>query len=118
VNLSAIPYRHGLRSVVGGVRVSDYADLLKNRRTLTVFRGRAFQQVNVICRQLQQRGIVERLPGAGGKLCISHGTTVGGVVQAVKKYGLDATHFYELEWPAYMLVKNAVQDAFRCPGHN
>jgi hypothetical protein len=29
-NLSAIPYRHELRSVVGGVRVSDYADLLKN----------------------------------------------------------------------------------------
>jgi hypothetical protein len=41
-----------------------------------------------------------------------------GGVEAVKKYGLDATHFYELEWPAYMLVKNAVQDAFRCPGHN
>jgi hypothetical protein len=69
-------------------------------------------------------GVVDGWTGAlsdtnlDGKLCIPHGTTVGRVVEAVKKYGLDATHSYELEWPAFMLVKNAAQDAFRCPGHN
>lgn len=29
--LSAIPYKHGLRSIAGSVNVSDYADLLQNK---------------------------------------------------------------------------------------
>jgi hypothetical protein len=69
-------------------------------------------------------GVIDGWTGAlsetnlDGKLCIPHGTPVGQVVEVIKKYGLDAKTSYELEWPAYMLVKNAVQDAFRCAAHN
>ena len=37
--LSAIPYGHGLRSIVGSVCVSDYADLLKNKAEEYVNQG-------------------------------------------------------------------------------
>jgi Protein of unknown function (DUF3800) len=37
--LSAIPYRHGLRSIVGSVHVPDYADLLHNKAEEYVNQG-------------------------------------------------------------------------------
>jgi Protein of unknown function (DUF3800) len=37
--LSAIPYQHGLRSIVGSVCVSDYADLLQNKAEEYVNQG-------------------------------------------------------------------------------